>query len=175
MNKLVMGLLKISQLEGGFTESQLSIFSIVDLIEETLRLFSIVFDENKIHLETSLLDIEVESDYDQLQTVLTNFIANALHHVDEHRNVKVYVERLSEMDIRVVIYNSGISLPEAEFERIWESFYKVDKARTRSYGGQGLGLSIAKTTLSNLGHAYGVRNVSGGVEFYFDIKTIVPK
>jgi signal transduction histidine kinase len=175
MNKLVMGLLKISQLEGGFTESQLSIFSIVDLIEETLRLFSIVFDENKIHLETSLLDLEVESDYDQLQTVLTNFIANALHHVDENRKVKVYVERLSDTDIRVVVYNSGISLPEAEFERIWESFYKVDKARTRSYGGQGLGLSIAKTTLSNLGHAYGVRNVSGGVEFYFDIKTIVPK
>jgi signal transduction histidine kinase len=55
-------------------------------------------------------------------------------------------------------------------DRIWESFYKLDKARTRSYGGQGLGLSISKTILDNLGYIYGVLNRDQGVEFFFSIK-----
>lgn len=169
MNKLVMGLLKISQLESGFTEPQISDFSIKDLAEETTRLFAILFEEKGIKPEVNVSDTEVRTDYDQLQTVLSNYLANAIHHVDKRNQIRIYSETAENGAIRVVVYNSGAQISEADQERVWESFYKVDKARTRSYGGQGLGLSISRTTLVNLGYGYGVRNVSDGVEFYFEI------
>lgn len=170
MNRLVMQLLKISQLESGFTETQISQFSIKDLIDETSRFFSILFEEKQINLQINSVDEVVESDFDQLQTVLTNFLANAIHHVDESRLVRIDGIHVSDDWLRITVFNTGKHIPESEMERIWESFYKVDKARTRSYGGQGLGLSIAKSTLLNLGHRYGVSNEPGGVSFFFEIK-----
>lgn len=50
-------------------------------------------------------------------------------------------------------------------------FYKVDKARTREYGGSGIGLSIVEATMKAHGKDYGVANVEGGVEFYFDVES----
>jgi signal transduction histidine kinase len=170
MNRLVMQLLKISQLESGFTEPQISQVSLKDLVDETIRFFSILFEENQIDLDLSVDDEVVESDFDQLQTVLTNYIANAIHHVDDKKTIRITSEQRPDDWIRISIYNTGKHIPDAEQERIWESFYKVDKARTRSYGGQGLGLSIAKTTLMNLGHRYGLENQLDGVSFYLEIK-----
>ena len=51
----------------------------------------------------------------------------------------------------------------------WTKFYKVDKARTREYGGSGIGLSIVKASMEAMGRLYGVENVSGGVNFWFEV------
>lgn len=64
------------------------------------------------------------------------------------------------------MYNSGNKIPENDLTRIWEKFYKVDKARTREYGGNGLGLSIVKAILDNYDVEYGVDNVDDGVVFW---------
>lgn len=64
------------------------------------------------------------------------------------------------------MYNSGNKIPETDLTRIWEKFYKVDKARTREYGGNGLGLSIVKAILDNYDVEYGVDNVDDGVVFW---------
>ena len=55
-------------------------------------------------------------------------------------------------------------------ERIWEKFYKVDKARTREYGGNGIGLSIVKAILDSYGTSYGVNNQKDGVNFWFELE-----
>jgi signal transduction histidine kinase len=89
--------------------------------------------------------------------------------MNEFLILKVKTVKLDHNMIRLSVFNSGKPIPEDSLERIWESFYKVDKARTRAYGGQGLGLSIVKTILNNLGLTYGVHNKVDGVEFYFDI------
>ncbi len=67
------------------------------------------------------------------------------------------------------VYNTGKPIPEEDIERIWDKFYKVDKARTREYGGNGIGLSIVKAIMESYGNSYGVANVDGGVEFWFDL------
>ena len=170
MNKLVMSMLKISQLESGIMDIQMKKFRIKDLIDDTIKMFSILFDEKGIVVSTSIEDIEVVTDYDHLQTVLSNFIANAIHHVDGENCIAISTESVDDKWLKVAVYNSGQSIPENEMDRIWESFYKLDKARTRSYGGQGLGLSISKTILDNLGYIYGVLNRDQGVEFFFSIK-----
>lgn len=169
MNKLVMGLLKISQLESGFQQFNLLEFSIKDLVDETIKLFSIKLNEKNIVPISEIEDINVFSDYDSIQTVLTNYLSNALNHINEYRILKISTSLVDSEHIRLSVFNSGKPIPEESLERIWESFYKVDKARTRSYGGQGLGLSIVKTILNNLGNKFGVINHNDGVEFYFDL------
>lgn len=169
MNKLVMGLLKISQLESGFQQFNMSEFSLKDFVEDTLKLYAIKLTEKSIVPIVEVNELMVSTDFDALQTVLTNYISNALNHMDDRLILKVTSIHLDNNIIRLSVFNSGKPIPEDSLERIWESFYKVDKARTRAYGGQGLGLSIVKTILNNLGLSYGVVNKIDGVEFYFDI------
>ncbi len=76
-----------------------------------------------------------------------------------------------EKELQVVVYNTGNQIPEEELNKLWIKFYKVDKARTREYGGSGIGLSIVAAAMEALGKSYGVRNVKDGVEFYFNLDT----
>ena len=67
------------------------------------------------------------------------------------------------------VFNTGANIPEDELDNIWGKFYKVDKARTRSYGGNGIGLSIVKAVMDRHNKDYGVRNLDNGVEFWFEL------
>ena len=66
-------------------------------------------------------------------------------------------------------FKEGKNIPEEDINNIWGKFYKVDKARTREYGGNGIGLSIVKAIMDSYGKEYGVRNLDNGVEFWFDL------
>ena len=71
--------------------------------------------------------------------------------------------------LRVKIFNTFNGLSEEEMTRIWNRFYKLDESRNRSKGGNGIGLSLVKAIMNNYGNKYGVKNVAGGVEFYFEV------
>ncbi|MDO5133431.1 MAG: ATP-binding protein, partial [Eubacteriales bacterium] len=71
--------------------------------------------------------------------------------------------------VRVTVFNTGKPIPEESLPRIWEKFYKVDKARTRTYGGSGVGLSIVKAIMELHHRGYGVENYSNGVAFWFEL------
>ncbi|MFA7075966.1 MAG: HAMP domain-containing sensor histidine kinase [Candidatus Izemoplasmatales bacterium] len=169
MNNLVYELLNMSQIESGKKEFKFTEFSISSLIKDTAKLFSLVFREKNIKLELDLVDTTVSSDYEQLQSVLSNFISNAINHIDGQRIITISSKIDDLKSVIIKVKNTGMPIPESDIPSIWESFYKVDKARTRAYGGQGLGLSIVKTILETMDYSYGVRNVSDGVEFFFKI------
>jgi len=169
MNKLVQELLNISQIESGKKELRFTDFSVKSFVEETVKLFSLIFKEKNIKLEIDIEDSLVNSDYEQLQSVLGNYISNAINHVEGENIITVATEIMNNDSVTIKVRNTGNQIPENELSSIWESFYKVDKSRTRAYGGQGLGLSIVKTILDTLGYDYGVENVENGVEFYFVI------
>jgi two-component system, OmpR family, sensor histidine kinase VanS len=172
MNKLVMGLLKISQLESGFHQFSIEPFYLRDLVEESIRMFQIKLDEEGIRVKIDLaFDGEIESDYEALQTVLSNYLSNAIHHVDQRKQIIIRSYLDNEEAVVVEVENYGKQIKDTDLERIWESFYKIDKARSRQYGGQGLGLSIVRTTLSLLGYRYRAANTEQGVVFQF----ILPK
>lgn len=172
MNKLVVGLMKISQLESGFQQFNPTEFSLKDFVEDTLKLYTIKLNEKSITPIVDVSDSMVMYDYDSLQTIVTNYITNALNHINDDRVLKISSVKLNESKIKLSIFNSGQPIPSDSLERIWESFYKVDKARTRAYGGQGLGLSIVKTLATNMGCDYGVLNHPDGVEFYIVVNEI---
>jgi signal transduction histidine kinase len=142
------------------------------LIEDTTKLFALVFKEKNIEMVLDITDQEINSDYEQLQSVLSNFISNAINHIDYDRTIEISAKTSDNDSVIVSVINAGENIPENEINNIWDSFYKVDKARTRAYGGQGLGLSIVKTILETLGYDYGIKNLDKRVEFFFIIDSL---
>ena len=102
--------------------------------------------------------------------MITNYISNALNHCDGKRAIEVRTEKSENGGtITVTVYNSGKNIADEDLERIWEKFYKTDKARTREYGGNGIGLSIVKAIMEGMNQQYGVQNFDNGVEFWFTL------
>jgi signal transduction histidine kinase len=112
--------------------------------------------------------IYVWGDEYMVEEVVTNYISNALNHVAGEKRIRVTLE-LREEVVRVRVFNTGAPIPEDELDKIWIKFYKVDKARTRAYGGSGIGLSIVKAIVESMHQQCGVTNHSDGVEFWFDV------
>ena len=79
--------------------------------------------------------------------------------------IRIDVQELGD-NVKVTVKNTGDHIPENELPNIWVKFYKVDKARTREYGGSGIGLSIVKAIMDSHHKEYGVQNVEDGVEFW---------
>ena len=71
--------------------------------------------------------------------------------------------------MRISVFNTGANIADKDIDRIWDKFYKADKARTREYGGNGIGLSIVKAIMEAGQNEYGVINHSNGVEFWFEL------
>lgn len=91
-----------------------------------------------------------------------------MNHLDGAKIVRIKVEAVNQ-DVRVAVYNTGSAIPEEDLPNLWTKFYKVDKARTREYGGSGIGLSIVKAIVDAHHKECGVENVDGGVEFWFTL------
>jgi len=72
--------------------------------------------------------------------------------------------------IRISVFNTGDPIPEESLPYLWDKFYKVDKARTREYGGSGVGLSIVKAIMESINQQYGVENLKDGVLFWFELE-----
>ena len=172
MNTMVKRLLTLNQIEFGNDEPEMERFDINELIASVAdanairagqKNMSIVFDNRNEHNF-------VWADEYKTEEVLTNYISNALNHCDGKRAIEVRTEKSENGGIiTVTVYNSGKNIADEDLERIWEKFYKTDKARTREYGGNGIGLSIVKAIMDSKGQEYGVRNVSDGVEFWFNL------
>lgn len=169
MNKMVMKLLTLNQLEFGGMEIDMERFNIIELIEQILANFKVMLDEKgiKIVFDTSK-PYYVWTDEFQISEVITNYISNAINHIGGEKNIFITLEDNSEK-VTVYVRNTGKNIPESELDNIWVKFYKVDKARTREYGGSGIGLSIVKAISNALKQECGVRNTEDGVEFFFTV------
>ena len=99
------------------------------------------------------------------EEVVSNYVSNALHHVSGDMIIRITTEKRDDT-LRLSVFNTGAPIPEESLEHIWTKFYKVDKARTREYGGTGIGLSIVKAIMDAHHKDYGVINHEDGVEFF---------
>ena len=168
LNNLAVRLLDLAELESGgnldFCE-----FSLSELAEERLHTMSYIFSERSITTEFhSHGDCTVFADEGKIEEVISNLLSNAQHHTPEGGRISVSVLDKGEM-VACAVFNSGSRIPEESIDRIWESFYKVDKARTRKYGGSGLGLKIVSSILNLHGGTYSAENTDDGVVFRFSL------
>ncbi|HCG86518.1 MAG TPA: two-component sensor histidine kinase [Lachnospiraceae bacterium] len=169
MNQMVQKLLTLNQLEFGNKTVSLERFDVVDLIRNYLQSSLLLCEQKGVQLKMEdYPPIHVWADEFGVEEVFNNYFTNAMNHVDGEKIIEVQVQP-TENKVRVSVFNTGAPIPEDSIAHIWEKFYKVDKARTRAYGGSGVGLSIVKAIMDSMNQSYGVLNYDNGVEFWFEL------
>lgn len=169
MNQMVKKLLSLNELEFGTNQVNYERFDIIALIRSVLDSADILFKQKNVSLYFQDNEqIYVWADEFLIQQVVSNYISNALNHVDDKKVIEVKVIPRGD-SLRVAVFNTGENIPEEELDKIWVKFYKIDKARTREYGGNGIGLSIVKAIMNSHNKEYGVMNRPIGVEFWFEL------
>lgn len=175
MNAMVKKLLDLNQLEFGNDVVVMEHFDIVALVENFLASAEILIEQNGITLRHDAhAPIYVWADEFKTEEVIGNFFSNAIHHAKGDKIIEIkyrIIEAEAVNKVRISVFNTGEPIPEESISHIWEKFYKVDKARTREYGGSGVGLSIVKAIMESMNQQYGVINYTNGVEFWFELET----
>jgi len=175
MNLMVRDLLDLSQYEAGAFKIERTEFDILALLDHVVNKYQPIFQEKKVVLQTDWGNTDeellVDGDVMRMEQVLVNYINNALNYMDDRRQLSVSF-KAGDDKARVSVWNSGNPIPEDAKEKIFDSFYKLDKARTRAAGGSGLGLSIVRAIQLQHNNSFGVINRDEGVEFWFDIDRI---
>lgn len=172
MNRMVKQLLTLNQLEFGNETITMERFNVTELIQGVIHATAILREQNGINLVFSEKQpIYVWADEFKTEEVLTNYMSNAIHHAAGEKKVTISIQQKDEV-VRISVFNTGLQIPQEDLEHIWTKFYKVDKARTREYGGSGIGLSIVKAIMESFHQQCGVENHPDGVEFWFELDSI---
>lgn len=169
MNLMVKKLLTLNQLESGSETVTMERFDLTELLTGVLHSVDILLEQNGITVtEAPEAPLYVWADEFMVEEVITNYLSNAIHHAGGKKEIAVRCES-RENRVRVCVYNTGEPIPEEDLDKIWNKFYKVDKAHTRAYGGSGIGLSIVRATMEALHQECGVENQENGVLFWFEL------
>lgn len=169
MNDMVKKLLSLNELEFGNIPVQMERFDIAELIYNYLQSMELLLNQNNIRVECDIpRPIYVWADEIQIEEVFRNYLTNAMNHAEGERIIRIAMEQKEDC-IRISVFNTGKNIPEESIDRIWDKFYKADKARTREYGGSGVGLSIVKAVMEGINQEYGVKNEEDGVTFWFEV------
>ena len=172
MNQLVKSLLTLNQLEFGEEEIAFERFNIVEVIVGVLESNDILIQQKEAKVQVNVADeaIYVWADEYRVEQVIQNYLSNALNHLEGDRVIDIRISVNPETDkVQISVFNTGKQIPKEDIEHIWSKFYKVDKARTREYGGHGIGLSIVKAIMESFQQKYGVVNYENGVAFWFEL------
>ena len=169
MNRMVKNLLALNQLEFGEDDVQFERFDITSLISGVLQSLDILIEQKEAQVIFRHKNpVYVWADEFKVEQVVRNYVNNALNHIDGEKVIEIKITQENDM-AKITVFNTGTPIPEEDLPHIWEKFYKVDKARTREYGGNGIGLSIVKAIMDSFGKGYGAINHTNGVEFWFEL------
>ncbi len=176
MNNMVKKLMTLSQLESGNDTVTMERFDVTALIRNYIQSAGILTKQNEITVRMEDYgSVYVWGDVYKTEEVFMNYFSNAVNHcqIMDIRKGKIIVISLEQREgnIRIGVFNTGKTIPEEAVPHLWEKFYKVDKARTREYGGSGVGLSIVKAIMESVNQKFGVENYSNGVLFWFELES----
>ena len=171
MNNMVKKLLTLNQLEFGNDVVAMERFDLTALVKNYIQSAAILTKQHEITVRMEEYPpIYAWADEFKIEEVFMNFFSNAVNHCEDDKIIEVKMEQ-KDGKVRVSVFNTGKPIPEDSIHHIWEKFYKVDKARTREYGGSGVGLSIVKAIMESMNQQFGVNNYNNGVEFWFELET----
>lgn len=169
MNQMVKHLLTLNQLEFGDEEIVFDRFDLTELIRGVLDSMELFAEQKNAQVNFwQKTPVYVWADEYKTEQVVRNYVSNAFNHVAGEMVIEVKIETEGDA-ARITVFNTGQPIPEEDMGHIWEKFYKVDKAHTREYGGNGIGLSIVKAIMNSMHQKYGVRNYDNGVAFWFEL------
>ena len=169
MNKMVRQLLTLTALEFGNDTPSIAAFDVTELVHDLINSSGILIQQNAAKVSVDMPEtLVVMWDEFKIEEVVTNYLTNAMNHLGGDHNIRIWSETLDGV-AKIHVYNNGTPIPEEDLPNLWTKFYKVDKARTRAYGGSGIGLSIVKAIMEAHHQQYGVVNHEDGVEFWFTL------
>lgn len=169
MDRLVKSLLELSELEQGHIRFESENFDIKEYIDGIVRNNEIILNKKGITVNGPQ-DGEYPVNFDAFifENVFCNYFSNAINHCEGEKQIHINIEKNNGYIITV--HNTGKTISDTDINKIWDKFYKVDKAHTREYGGNGIGLSVVKAILDSLKLPYGVKNTDNGVLFWFKVE-----
>ncbi|MGB9343170.1 sensor histidine kinase, partial [Trichococcus sp.] len=161
LNLLVNDILELSKLEQRQVPLALQEVNISEAVLATFQLVDQKVKEKNMTLELVEKDfVTLHTDPNRLKQILANLINNAVVYTQAGGHITVTVERTAEQ-VRLHVADNGIGIPEADLGRVFERFYRVDRARSRNSGGTGLGLSIVKYLVENMNGTVTVASKQG--------------
>ncbi len=173
MARLVTDLLTLSRYDSNKKKTQKETFDLGDLVKQCQEKLAIEI-KKKGHTVNSFVTADVPpvyADKDDIERVVLNILTNSIKYTPDNGEIKIYVGFVYN-DAYIKVFDNGIGIPEDDLSRIFERFYRVDKARTREMGGTGLGLSIAKEILDKNGGSIDIKSKVGeGTEVVIRIPT----
>jgi len=167
---LIEDLLTISELESGRIQMNLQSVRLHSFVDRVLEDFKTQAGSRRVELKNEVPELTARADADRLQQVLGNLIGNAIKYGREGGHVKVSGQPLDGTAIELCVQDDGPGIPAESLERVFERFYRIDKARSRDQGGTGLGLSIVKHIVASHGGKVWAKSEPGaGAAFYFTL------
>ena len=161
LSRITEDLLRLTRLDSGVLDPPAAV-DILPVLEQVMRMMNLVAQEKGVDLTYSAAgECVVLGTRDETHQVIYNLVDNAVKYSAIGGSVQVFLERVGELVVLTVADN-GAGIPEADLPRIFERFYRVDKARSRAAGGTGLGLSIVSDTVKRRGGVVEAANRSGG-------------
>ncbi len=177
MARLVTDLLTLSRYDNNKNRTQKESFDLGELVKKCQDKLAIEI-QKKHHKVNCFVTADVPpvyADKYDIERVVLNILTNSIKYTPDGGEIKIYVGFVYN-DAYIKVFDNGIGIPEEDLGRIFERFYRVDKARTREMGGTGLGLSIAKELLDKNGGSIDIKSVVGqGTEVVIRIPTKVDK
>lgn len=153
LHRLIMDILALSRIEQNPVAENFELVDVDEVIEQSARTIFEMATEKNIRVtitEKTSGSVMIETDRDKLQQIIINLLSNAINYTPVDGKVEVkLIEQEAEVIIEVT--DNGIGIPAKDIDRVFERFYRVDKARSRHSGGTGLGLSIVKHLVENCG------------------------
>lgn len=173
MARLVTDLLTLSRYDNNKKNTNKETFDLGELVKNCQEKLAIEI-KKKGHTVNSFVTADVPpvyADKYDIERVVLNIMTNSIKYTPDNGEIKIYVGFVYN-DAYIKIFDNGIGIPEEDLSRIFERFYRVDKARTREMGGTGLGLSIAKEILDKNGGSIDIKSKVGeGTEVVIRIPT----
>jgi two-component system phosphate regulon sensor histidine kinase PhoR len=167
---LIEDLLTISELESGRVKLSLQAVSLSPLIAKVIEDYKALAAAKSMKLSNQAPDLAVSADADRLEQVLGNLVDNAIKYGRANGTVTVGGSAKDGGQMEVFVQDDGPGIPPEALERVFERFYRVDKARSREQGGTGLGLAIVKHIIQNHGGRVWATSEPGrGTTFYFTL------
>ena len=177
MTQMVEELLELARVESGEVPLQMAETDVRELVQVPFERLQSQAGRRGVVLSLDVPDglPNIMADAERMQRVVTNLLHNAIKFTDAGGNVRIaaYAEGETPVYVTILVHDNGVGIADEDIGRIFERFYKSDRARTRGIGGTGLGLAIARHLVEAHGGRIWVNSKEGkGTTFFFTIPTV---
>ena len=166
MNEMVLQLLSLSKLEDGHETAEYGPVELQILCAAAVDKVAPLAQERGLRIMNAVPPLTLQTDADLLDRILSNYLTNAIRYTPDDGMICLSASEAPDGGTVLRVYNDGEGIDPTELDRIWDKFYRTDKARSRESGGTGIGLSIVRAAADLLGGRVWAANEENGIAFY---------